>query len=369
MIETPAIRRFGIATLVLLFVTAMSARGTTVRDVCRIKGQGSSVLQGLGLVVGLNGSGDSGEELVMARPLAAVLANNGLPIGDFEELASSQSVALVLVQCRTPKEGSQVDDRLDITVSVINSATSLEGGELYLTPLTGPYPGSPVFAMAAGPIELDGANPARGRVRGGAQITQGIHAAPIADSFELVLETPFAGYQSAVHVAERIRDEHLLRPSGFDEAAAELIAEPIDDRTIRVRIPPESRLHRAEFIADVMNTLIDPSQMKLPAQVIVNRESGAIVVTGDVRISLVAISHKNLVIRRITPEPEPTPANPVIETDRVVGLGTTPRDRERAALEDLLDAFKQLSVPVEDQIQILQMMHKTGRLHAELIID
>jgi len=363
-------RRFSarLAALVMVVLTAHAA-GTSVKDVCRIRGQGSSVLQGLGLVVGLNGTGDSGEELVVARPLARVLENNGQPIGSFEDLASGQSVALVMVQCRTPKGGAQVDDRFDVTVSVLNSATSLEGGELYLTPMTGPYPGSDVFAIANGPIELsDGGVPTRGRVRGGAQITRPIAPAPVGDSFELILEPSFAGYQSAVHVASRIRDEYLLRPSGR-VATEGPIAEPIDDRTIRINIPERARDRRASFIADVLSTEIDPAQMKLPARVIVNRETGAIVVTGDVEISLVAVSHENLVIRRVTPPPEPTPQNPLVETDRVVGVGTSERESERAALDDLLDAFKQLSVDVEDQIEVLQMLHKSGRLHAELIID
>jgi len=327
------------------------------------------VLQGLGLVVGLNGTGDSGEELVVARPLAKVLENHGQPIGGFEELASGRSVALVMVQCRTLRSGAQADDRLDVTVSVLNSASSLEGGELYLTPMTGPYPGSPVYAIASGPIELsDGGVATRGRVRGGAQITRSITPAPVGDSFDVILEPAFAGYQSAVHVASRIRDEYLLRPSGRLSGGG-VIAEAVDDRTVRVQIPENERSRRAEFIADVMSTEIDPAQLKLPARVVVNRETGAIVVTGDVEISLVAVSHENLVIRRVTPAPEPTPQNPLVETDRVVAIGTDERERERAALDDLLEAFKQLSVDVGDQIEVLQMLHKSGRLHAELIVD
>lgn len=356
-------------TFIILAIAlfAASAAGTTVRDACRIKGQGVSELQGLGLVVGLNGTGDSGKDVVVAQPLAQLLANNGLPVPDLSALKGSRSVALVMVTCETPASGAQVDDRFDVTVSVLNSAESLEGGQLYLAPLTGPYKGAPPYAIASGPIEVDDPkNPTRARVRGGAKIVREIAPPPIGESFDLIIQPYFAGHASAAHIASRVRDEYLLRPQGTDDL--EPIAEAIDDRTVRITVPAGARARRAEFIADVLSTDIDPGQMKLAAKVIVNQASGAILVTGDVEISLVAISHKNLVIRRITPPPAPTPDDPLIETESVVGLGDG-RPRERAKLDDLLNAFKQLHVPVEDQIQVLQMLYKTGRLHAELVID
>ena len=359
-----------LAILTLAMLLTMPAAGQTqVKDLCRLEGQGSSVLQGIGIVVGLAGTGDSGDELTLARPLAKILENNGLPIGDLSELASARSAALVMVTCRTPAGGARIDDRYDITVSVLYSSTSIAGGQLYLTPLTGPYPGSPVFAIAEGPIEIDDdAFPTRGRVRGGAQIVQAINAPRIDGAVDLVIHPHAAGWQSAAHIASRIRDEYLLRPSGTGDLTAS-IARAIDDRTVRVSIPEAWRERTAEFLADVLSTRIDPGQLKLPARVIVSRESGAIIVTGDVEISLAAISHRNLVIRRITPPPVPAPDNPLVETERVVGIGTEGRPSERARLDDLINAMKSLNVTVEDQIDILQMLHKTGRLHAQLVID
>lgn len=358
-----------ISGLCALLLVIGSARATTVRDLCRIRGQGVSELQGLGLVVGLPGTGDSAKDLVVARPLAAVLANNGLPIANFDELKNSRSIALVMVSCLTRPEGTQVDDRLDVIVSVINSASSLRGGQLYLTPMTGPFPGSDVYAIASGPINLDDPTiPTRGRVRLGVKMRLPIPGPSIGTTFDLIVEPSFAGHQSARHIASRIRDEYLLRPQRLGTSIRP-IATAIDDRTIRIVLPENRRSSPVEFVADVLATDIDVAQLKLPARVIVNRASGVFILTQEVEVSLVAISHKNLLIRRITPEPEPTPAAPLVQTERVVGVGTRARPSDRARLDDLLAAFKQLSVPVDDQIQIIEMLHKSGRLHAELVID
>ncbi len=363
-------RWISITTLALVCALCAAASGVTVRDVCRIEGQGESILQGLGLVTGLRGTGDSGEDLIVARPLARVLENNGLPVGSLEELGNSKSVALVLVSCVIPREGARVDDRFDITVTVLNSASSLEGGRLYLSPLTGPYPGSPVFAIAEGDVQLESLRtPTRGKVRRGARLRQSILPPDIRGEFNLIIEPRYAGQQTARHVAQRIEDEYRLSPEGAFDRESRPIAEAVDDRTVRVRVPDDLADSIAGFIADVMTTEVDPAQMRLPARVMVSRSAGSIVVTGDVEISLVAISHRNLVIRRVEPPPVPNEMNPLITNERVVGIGTRARASERAKLDDLLEAFKALDVPVEDQITIVEMLHKVGRLHADLVAD
>ncbi len=359
--------RHALTTILTLTLLSSITLATRVKDVCRMADQGESVLQGLGLVLGLPGTGDSGKDLVLARPLAQVLANNGAPIANFEELKSSRSVALVMVTCKTPSAGVRLNDQFDVIVTALHSASSLKGGQLYLTALTGPRPGQPVYAMASGPIEIDDENiTTRARVRNGAQIVRPFPQTIIGDTFDIVVEPSFAGFQSTTHIAGRIRDEYQLAPEGFTQAA-DAIARALDDRTIRVRVPSGYRANPAPFIADVMNTEFDPAQLKLPARVVVNRRTGAIIATQDVRISLVAIAHKNLVVRRITPPPQPSPANPLVSTESVAGVGTDPQELPR--LDDLLNAFKALSVPVENQIEILHMLDKSGRLNAELIVD
>lgn len=358
-----------IVIIIVLGLLGTGAVGIDVRDAARIAGQGSSRLQGIGLVIGLQGTGDSGQELVLARPLARLLENSGLPIGSIEELAAARSAALVMVTCETPAEGARVDDRLDVSVSVLYSASSLEGGMLFLTPLTGPFPGSGVYAMADGKVDLLSSElPTRGRVRLGAQMVREIPAPEIHEGFDLILHPRYVGHQSARHLALRINDESRFRRDTAGDPSPDPIARAINDRTVRIRIPTGRRATKAEFIADIMSTSIDPAQMRLPARVVISRESGAIVVTGDVEISLVAVAHKNLVIRRIEPAPEPTEQNPRVRTENAIAIGSG-RERERSKLDDLLEAFKALSVPTDDQIQIIEMLHRSGQLHAELVFD
>lgn len=344
------------------------ARATTVNDLARIKGQGESIIQGLGLVVGLNGTGDSGKELVVARPLAQVLENNGLPIASLEELKNSKSVALVLITCVVPGTGARTDDKLDVRVSVVNSATSLAGGTLYLAPLTGPYPGDPVYAIAQGEVHVEGnASPRTGIVRGGARLIRDIPTGIVGDSFQLVLNPHAAGWAAASEIAASITQQVYGRASA--DSTLPPVARVIDDHTIRIDIPAPERADRAAFIAEVLSTDVNAALLNLPAKVICNRRSGAIIVTGNVQISPVAITHKDLSITTVLPPIEPTPATPVVQNETWTNLPATPKPGEQARLQDLLEGFKRLSVPVEEQIEILSMLHRGGQLHAQLIVE
>lgn len=361
-------RKLGVVMgLVLGLLAARPACGVTVKELSRLKGQGESVIQGIGLVVGLSGTGDSGKELAMARPLMQVLANNGNMLGSPKELANSKSVALVTVTCTIPAAGARADDRLDAMVAVVNSAVSLKGGRLFLAPLRGPRRDDPViWAMAEGAIDLEDATvPTVGRVRGGARILEDVLMPALEDTFDLIIHPHFSGYPAATEIAASINHQYFNSP----QAGGPSIASVLDDRTIRVTIPEPERAARAAFVADVLNTDINVSLLKLPAQVVCNPRTGAIIVTGDVQISPVAITHKDLVITTTIPPPEPSQDDPLVERTRWTGMYTSAKPSESARLSDLLAAFKKLDVPVSEQISILQMLRKAGKLQAELIID
>jgi len=351
----------------LLFVAAVvglagAAEAATVQELARLKGQGQSILRGVGLVTGLNGTGDSGKELAMARPLAQVLANSGNALASPRELLSGKSVALVMVTCVVPEAGGRADDTFDISVTVINSATSLRGGELYLAPMRGPFPNSPVYGIGAGLVDLnDPSTPTAGRVRGGARLVRDILMPEVGDQFDLILAPAYAGWSAASQIATAINAR--AQPQGPSVAFA------IDDRTIRVTIPASERADRAGFLADVMSADVNASLLDLPAQVIVNPRTGSIIVTGDVEISPVAITQKDLNITTTIPAPVGTAINPLVRRDRWTTLETAMKPAEGAKLSDLIAAFKQLDIPVAEQINILQMLHKTGKLQARLVID
>ncbi len=354
--------RTALAT-VLLVVLSTVAHASTVKALTRMKGEGEFLLQGYGLVIGLPGTGDSGKDLVVARPLAAVLANNGNVPENLKELAASKSVALVAISCVVPPGGAKFDDNLDVQVSTILGASSLKGGELFIAALNGPLPtGGRPYALAAGLIEVeDATTPTKGRIRGGARMLREIAGPSIGESFDLIIARRVSGYSAATEIAAAINA--AAQPQGPGVAVV------LDPRTIRVLIPEWERKDRAAFIAAVQSAQVNDALLGLPAQVIVNTRTGAIVMTADVEISPVAIQHKDLNITTTTPTPVPTVQNPAVRTDRIASMETRSRPSEKAKLADLLNAFKQLDIPVAERINILQMLHKTGKLHAELVVD
>jgi flagellar P-ring protein precursor FlgI len=359
---------WALVPVVACVLLTRSAEATTIKELTRIRGQGESVLRGVGLVVGLAGTGDEGKDLVVARPLAAMLQANGQLVTSIDELAKSKAVALVSVTVTVPREGARVDDKLDVSVSVLNTAKSLSGGELYITALQGPLPGSGVYAIAQGKLEIEGTQAATtARVRSGARIIRDILMPEVGDTFDLIIEAPFAGWPSASALSAEIQGNVALEGRAYPSTPR--IATAIDDRTIRIIVPPEERENKAAFIADVLSSNVKMELLDLPAQVIINQRTGAIVVTGDVQISPVAITHKDLTITTTVPAIQPTTQNPTVRRDRWASVGTDIKPPENAKLTDLLDTFKQLDVPVQEQINIIQMLHKTGKLEAKLVMD
>ncbi len=358
--------RAALCALLALGVGASRARAVSLQELVRLKGQGKSELRGIGLVVGLPGTGDSAKDLVVARPLAKLLENEGNPTARFEELSQSKSIALVAVRCEVPETGAKASDELDVFVSALNNPKSLAGGQLLLSPLRGPLPGQPAYAIASGQVVIEGANNNSGRVRGGAKVIEDIEMPTISQdgTITLIVDTSVANWTTSQLIASTVNQHRL----SFDERATD-IARAMDDRSVRVMIPAAEQLSPANFISDILSIRFDPSLLDLPARVICNEREGAIVVTGDVEISPTLITHGDLVITLTTPAPEPSAQNPTTERTKWAVVNTTGRPRERARLQDLLTAFKQLDVPVTDQIAILNMLHKSGKLHAELVVD
>ncbi|GMV24024.1 MAG: flagellar P-ring protein [Phycisphaerae bacterium] len=342
------------------------AHATTIKEIARIKGEGESVLRGTGLVVGLPGTGDSGKEPALARPLSEYLKNSGNTIAKLEELAATKSVALVSLSCVIPEGGARADDTLDVHVSTLGTAKSIKGGRLVISPLVGPYKGDPVFAMVEGAVTLDDAAiPTVGRVRLGARILRDIMMPPVGDTFDLILRPHFAGWSASTQVAASIDSLYRADPL----AAGPTIARAMDERTIRVYVPETERSDRAAFIADVLSADINTTLLRLPAMVVVNPADGSIVMTSDVEIGAVAITHKDLTITTTIPPPVPSQFDPLVERSHWTGLQAPAPAAANAKLSDLLAAFKQLDIPVADQVDVLVMIQKMGKLNAKLVID
>ncbi len=363
-----------------LALGAIPAAATTVQDLVRIKGHERNILIGMGIVVGLDGTGDTARDsLVAARPYAELLRNLGNTVAGLQELADADAFAIVEVSMRVPATGVREGDRIDVSVATLFNASSLAGGRLVVSPLRLPLPdtqGLLPMAIAEGPIVIEGVNPRTAIVRGGGQMLTDIRTNPITPmgTIGLVLQDQYAGYPVATTIAAAINDEFAL--DGYRR-----IAVVEDARNVAVSVPPADLGDPANFIAAMQLVAIDPSLIQTQARIVINENEGIILVTGNVEISPVGITSRGLTISNVTPGPAGAaggaPAGPGVApgaapetaaSRRWAGLGTTGRQtRSATRLLDLLAALDQLAVPVEDQIAIIYELQKTGALHAEIV--
>lgn len=362
---TKQMRRLaGIGWLVslMLCVMASSAPAVQLQDLVRIKGSETSKLVGMGLVVGLNGTGDGGKFLPAMRPLAHVISKLIDPNVVAGELQNASNVALVSLTAEIPPTGVREGDHIDVHVSAVGPAKSLKGGRLFLVPMIGPMPNSPTYAYAEGPIALENKGiPTEGVISGGAQLTRDV-LSQYMDShgnLELVINQANASWPVANNLTNRING--LMAPDGPN------IAQAVDQKNILVHVPKYDHKDPASFISQILQIYIDPANVDSGAKVVINERTGTIVVSGDVEISPVIISHKGLTITTLSPPVKPTPANPKVNTKRFIALD--PSNRGGTKLSNLLAAFNQLKVKTQDRIDIIKLIHKSGKLHGKLIFE
>jgi flagellar P-ring protein precursor FlgI len=348
----------------VLALGASTATGATIQDLVRIKGHEDNVITGMGLVIGLDGTGDTHKDsLIAARPYGSLLRNYGNALVTLKELDDADAFAVVQVSMEIPPTGVREGDRLDVKIATLYNATSLDGGVLVVSPLRLPLPDSPnlvPLAVAWGDVVVEGTNPRTGVVRGGGQMLRDVRTNPVtsAGTMGLVLENQYAGYPVASIIAGAINDEFLLDGRGR-------IAVVEDAKNIKVLVPSMERSNPAEFIAALMTIVIDPSLIQTEARIVINEREGIILVTGNVEIAPVGITHRGLSINSITPGPGAAAAT---GGGRWTGIDTVGREsRNSTRLLDLLQALDQLMVPVEDQIAIIYELKRTGALHAEIV--
>ncbi|WP_428938120.1 flagellar basal body P-ring protein FlgI [Fontivita pretiosa] len=351
-------RRAGWIVIGLLCL-ASRASAVKVADITRIDGQRTNVLTGFGLVYGLKGTGDGGDFLPAIRPLAAMLSKFA-DSATIAELNDVKNVAVVSLTATVPSNGVRDGDRIDVYVTSLGAASSLKGGRLFVTPMQGPVPGSGIFALAEGPIVLeDPSTPTVGVVKGGCVMEADLPAKYIEnDRFTLILDDPAASWTTASTIAKIIND-------AGDADEGEVLAVAVDPKNVVVTIPKSERQRPDSFISRVQRLPVP--MLPTEARVTINDRTGTIIMTGDVEISPVVISHKGLTITTINPPPLPTPRSPVISSKDVVAIDTT--NTGGAKLQDLVNALDQLKVPAADRIAIVKELHKTGKLHAKLIVE
>jgi flagellar P-ring protein precursor FlgI len=331
---------------------------TLLKSICRVKGQEENTLQGLGLVVGLKGTGDGGNFLPTIRSLAAAMQLMGSPLGKAgtAELKDAKNVALVMVNVTIPAAGARQGDLLDCSVSSIGGAKSLAGGMLIMTPLQGPHVNSDrVYGFAQGPININDVKlPTAGRIFRGCRLEEDFFNAFTKDGkLTLVLSKNYSDFQVAQDVAELINSQLSFQASGGNLARA------LNQENIEVQIPAQYQNDPVSFISQVLSLpMLEP---QTEPRVVINPRSGSIVIGGDVEIGAVVVTHKNMVIETTDNTGTPTPGFVPIDTSNQPATSTK--------LKALITALNAVKVPTDDVIEIIKGLDRDGKLRGVLVIE
>jgi flagellar P-ring protein FlgI len=354
-------RRFPAILFALFLLAPGASAAVKVADITALQGNQRNILVGHGLVIGLKGTGDGGDFSPAIRPLATALSMFS-NTANVRELTEVKNVALVFLTVNLPEKGALRGDELDVHVQCVGSASSINGGRLFVTPLVGPLgdlnEGRYPFGLAQGTVKCEDPKlPTSGIVKKGAVLETDLLTPSITNgTITLVLQDPAASWTTADTIAKIINDS---------EGDGATIAVATSAKAVQVAIPISERERPATFIARVQQLPVPV--MGKEARVVINERTGTIIMTGDVEISPGVISHKGLTITTVNPTPKPTERNPQIIEKQTIGVTTM--KQESAKLQELVDALDMIKVPAEDRIAIIQQLHRSGQLHAKLIIE
>jgi flagellar P-ring protein precursor FlgI len=367
--------RFAIGCVVVAlaasFVMSGAAESTTrLKDIVTLQGASAMPLIGYGLVVGLNKTGDKRQTIFSSQTLANMLERFGVSVPSGQ--IKIDNIAAVLLTTELPPY-ARAGARLDVTVSSVGDARSLQGGTLLPTPLRGGN--GDIFALAQGPLSIGGFGGGTGgnsvqvnhltvgRVPSGAlvQVGSGATLGPV-DTVTLALRDP--DFVSASHVSQAINKE-----LGEDLAAA------IDPGTVVVKVPA---MYRATVPALMARLDILPIETDMAARVVINERTGTVVVGGSVRIGTAAVAHGNLSVKISTKlevsQPSPlsrtgdTKVVPNETVDVTEGRAQLVALEEGTTLEAVVHALNALGASPRDIIAIMQALKAAGALRAEIVI-
>ena len=329
---------------------AQAQTGIRIGNLCRVKGQEQNRLQGLGLVIGLNGTGDGGDFRPGIDLLAAALARMGNRV-ERDALAEANNVALVMVEATIPATGARQGDGIDCAVSSVGAAKSLRGGRLFSTPLLGPDPqDTRVYALASGPLVVeDIERPTTARVLDGAHLEADFfHLFSLDDHVNLVIDTNRASFNTASEIAYWVNYELKLQNEGEDVARA------LDSKNVQVLIPEQYRDTPVDFIAAILNIQIQAATPFAEARVVVNEKTGTIVISGEVEISPVVV-----VVDNVT-----------VSAGNQSGIyAVDPGEQATTNLHQLVQALEAVQVSAETRIRVIRELEKSGKLHAWVIYE
>lgn len=359
----------GLMALTLLIqpmpAQAVSAR---IKDIVDIEGVRDNQLVGYGLVVGLNGTGDGlSNSPFTKQSLQAMLERLG--VNTRGENMRTGNVAAVMVTANLPAFSTQ-GSRLDVNVASLGDASSLQGGTLLVTPLLGAD--GEVYAIAQGSVTINGFSaqgdsasivsgvPTTGRISSGGLIEREIGFVLGAQrTLRLALKNP--DFTTSRRIALAIND-FIGTPC----------ATPEDQATIRLTLPLNFNGNIVDLITDIEQLVVETDQQ---AKIVVDENSGLIVMGKDVRVSTVAVAQSNLTV---TIAESPTVVQPAplsngetaVQPSTDIMVDQTNSDlalvNESVSIQELVDGLNALGISPRDLIAILQAIKATGALQAEI---
>ena len=354
-----------IATLIAIGPACATSR---IKDLANIEGVRQNQLIGYGLVVGLNGTGDTLNNIPFTKQsLQAMLERMGVNIRG--ATIRTGNVAAVMVTGNLPAFATQ-GTRMDVTVSAMGDAKSLQGGTLLVTPLLGAD--GNVYAVAQGSLAIGGfaaegaaasvtkGVPTNGRIANGAIVEREIEfALNRMPNVRLALRN--ADFTTAKRIAAAVNDFLGTKT-----------AEPIDPSTVQLSIPSEFKGNVVALLTEIEQLQVEPD---IAAKIIIDERSGIIVMGRDVRVATVAVAQGNLTVS-ISESPQVSQPNPLSRGRTVVtprsAVGVSEDGKKLAlvkngvSLQELVDGLNGLGIGPRDLIGILQAIKAAGAIEADI---
>lgn len=361
--------KLALAVMLSAFILGgLAEAGSRIKDLTDIEGVRDNQLIGYGLVVGLNNTGDSLNNSPFTRQsLQAMLERLGVNIRGAQ--LRTGNVAAVMVTANLPAFATQ-GTRIDVVVSALGDAKSLQGGTLLVTPLLGAD--GNVYAVAQGTVAIAGFQaegdaakivrgvPTAGRISNGALVEREIDfALNRLTTLRLALRNP--DLTTARRIAGAVND-FLGAP----------VAEPFDRATVSLNVPAKYQGNIVALLTEIESLQVEPDS---PAKVVIDERSGIIVMGRDVRVATVAVAQGNLTVTisetPMVSQPAPfsqgrtrtVPRSRIGVTEEGVKLGVV---NEGVTLRELVDGLNALGVGPRDLISILQAIKAAGAIQAEI---
>lgn len=369
-------RSLFVALIVILLVAAlalpMQAANISVRvkDISKIQGVRNNQLIGYGIVVGLDGTGDSNKSTFTVQSIANMLKNFGVNVaaGDLK----LKNVAAVMVTADLPPF-AKPGDNIDVTVSSLGDAKTLQGGTLLYTPLKAGN--GQIYAVAQGALSIGGFSAGKGgssvqknhqsvaRIPSGATVEQGVPTS-FSDNGYITWSLDQPDFTTASRMANQINSRFGLGK----------LAEAVDGGTVKVILPSYYRSNPVGFISLVENVELVPDEV---AKIVINERTGTVVMGGEVKIAPIAISHGSLQVKidqaEFVSQPNPFSRGKTTKTTSNNIQADEPKATNivlptGASVRDLIGALNAVGATPQDIIAIVQAIKEQGALKAELEI-